>query len=559
MASTRPSQFRHSGRAVAACALALAAFAGCGSDEKPDAEAAASFDLSCPDTPLSPAPLRRLTRFEYANTVRDIFGVDLPLAELFPRDERALGFDNQAGTLSFTDLHAQGYMVAADTVTGWLDAEPGRWLALAGCDTPDRACTGEFVARLGRRLLRRPLLAAESDALLAFFGDDFSETGFAEGASRLSAALLQSPEFVYRFERGPAASPAGRSAASPWLLASRLAFLFWGSGPDEATLDAAAKGQLASARDVEREARRLLADPRARRGVLHFYVQWLDLADLSELEKDRRLFDYWDESLRADLGRETPRFLQAVLWEDDARFETLLTAPYTFANAALKDFYGLPIGDPEQQTLERVELPEASGRLGLLTQGAILARQAQPNQTDPIHRGKFIRERFFCTSPPPPPPDLVVSPPELDPRKTTRQRFAQHRADPGCAVCHELLDPTGFIFENFDAIGRYRSTEAGVPIDASGYLRFTDVEGEIVGVPDLARRLAASSEAKRCVIEQWFHYGFGRGETEADACTLGKLEQVFERSRGNLRELLVALTQTDAFLNEAPAPEPEEP
>jgi hypothetical protein len=403
------------------------------------------------------------------------------------------------------------------------------------------------------------LEAAEGEALLAFFGADFSETGFVEGASRLSAALLQSPEFIYRFERAPATSAAGRRAASPWLLASRLAFLFWGSGPDEATLDAAAAGELASARDVEREARRLLADPRARRGVLHFYVQWLDLADLSELEKDRRLFEYWDESLRSDLARETPRFLEAVLWEDDARFETLLTAQYTFANAALRDFYGLPLGNPEQEAFERVELPTSSGRLGLLTQGAILARQAQPNQTDPIHRGKFIRERFFCTSPPPPPADLVVSPPNLDPRKTTRERFAQHRADPACGGCHELLDPVGFIFENFDAIGHYRTTEGGVPIDASGYLEFTDVEGEIVGVPDLARRLAASKEVKRCVIKQWFHYGFGRGVTEADACSLGKLEQVFEQRRGNLGELLVALTQTDTFLSDVPAPEPEAP
>jgi hypothetical protein len=540
-------------------ALALVVAAGCGADPHPNGGGDARLDLTCPAAPVSPAPLKRLTRFEYANTVRDVFGLDLPLAELFPRDERALGFDNQAGTLSFSDLHVQAYMDAADVVTDWLDAEPGRWRDLAGCDATSEACARGLLSRLGRRLARRPLASAEVDSLLELFARDYSEPGFAEGASRAVAVLLQSPEFIYRFERSPSTGASQPRLASPWQLASRLSFLLWGSGPDEDTLDAAESGRLATARDVEREARRLLADPRARRGVLHFYVQWLDLTELDEVEKDRRLFSYWDESLRDDLGRETPRFLEAVLWEDDARLETLLTARYTFANAALKDFYGLAIDSADGATFERVELPESSGRAGILTQGSILSLKAKVNQTDPIHRGKFIREQFFCMSPPPPPADLVVTPPDLDPRKTTRERFAQHRSNPGCEPCHELLDPVGFIFENFDAIGRYRTTEADVPIDASGYLKSTDIAGTVVGAQDLAAGGAARQDVKRCVIKQWFHYGFGRGETEADSCTLEKLGEAFERSRGSLGELLVALTQTDPFLYETPAPDAEEP
>lgn len=308
---------------------------------------------------------------------------------------------------------------------------------------------------------------------------------------------------------------------------------------------------------MAREARRLLADSRARRGILHFYMQWLDLSSFDDVEKDARLFKYWDETLRSDMKNETARFLEAVLWEDDARFSTLLTAPYTFANAALADFYGIPAANGSSSELVKTSFPNASERSGVLTQASILSRQAKANQSDPIHRGKFIRERFFCAPPPPPPPDLVVSPPKLDPRKTTRERFAEHRANAACAGCHDLLDPVGFIFENYDATGHFRTSEADAPVDASGYLKNTDITGAVTGVPDLAAKLATSKEVRSCVIKQWFHYTFARGEGELDACTLQKLEKVFDESHGNLAELLVALTQTDPFLYVAPAPDAE--
>jgi hypothetical protein len=151
-----------------------------------------------------------------------------------------------------------------------------------------------------------------------------------------------------------------------------------------------------------------------------------------------------------------------------------------------------------------------------------------------------------------------VSPPRLDPRKTTRERFAEHRADPSCAGCHELLDPVGLIFEHYDAVGQYRETEADVPIDATGYLADTDVPGAVNGVVDLGERLARSADVRRCVVKQWFRYAFARAETDEDACTLDALDQAFSASGGDLGELVVALTQTGPFLAPAPAPEPEE-
>ncbi|HEX6272379.1 MAG TPA: DUF1592 domain-containing protein [Polyangiaceae bacterium] len=539
--------------------LALAALVGtgCASDatEKP-AGGKKQTDLSCPSEPRSPAPLRRLTRFEYQNAVTDVFGTELPLDDLFPRDEVALGFDNQAGTLSTTDLHVQGYLEAATSIAEWLVAEPARLAAISGCDAQDAGCLAALVESLGRRLLRRPLAGSELDGYLEAAGDASSPAAFAEGAVRTIAMLLQHPEFLYRFERIASDAPSdGAPLASPYVLASRLSFLFWGSVPDPSLLDAAASNALATRADVEREARRLVSDGRARRGLLHFYLQWLELSDFELVDKDRGLFTRWDDALRDELGRETTRFLEAVLWEDDARFETLLTAPYTFANAVLADFYGLPVDDPEQSELTKWNFGAGVPRRGLLTHASILSTQAKANQTDPIHRGKFVRTQFFCTEPEPPPPDLVVSAPVLDPRKTTRERFAQHREDESCSGCHDQLDPVGLIFEHYDAIGRYRETENGLPVDSRGYISESDILDDIDGVPELAGRLAESAEVRRCMVKQWFRYTFGRGETDADTCTLDKLEDVFVETRGDLNELLVALTQTDPFLYATPAPE----
>ncbi|HVR18047.1 MAG TPA: DUF1592 domain-containing protein [Polyangiaceae bacterium] len=531
---------------------------GCASDAAHEpADGQKGADLSCPGEPLSPAPLRRLTRFEYQNAISDVFGNTLPMEDLFPRDEVALGFDNQAGTLGTTDLHVEGYLEAATTLAEWRVAEPARLAGISGCGEESPECLEALADALGRRLLRRPLTRAELDRYLEAAGDATSPEGFSEGAVRVVAALLQNPEFLYRLERASNDSWDGSSQpfASPYVLASRLSFLFWGSVPDPSLLDAAASNTLATRADVEREARRLVADERAKRGLLHFYLQWLKLSDFALVEKDRVLFTRWDDSLRDELGRETTRFLEAILWEDDARFETLMTAPYTFANAVLSDFYALPIGNPDQTELTRKDFGAGVPRRGLLTQASILSTQAKANQTDPIHRGKFIRTQFFCTEPQPPPPDLVVSPPVLDPRKSTRERFEQHRADDSCAGCHDQLDPVGLLFEHYDAIGRYRDTENGVPVDATGYLSDTDIFDPIDGVPELAERLAESTQVRQCVIKQWFRYTFGRGETEADACTLDKLEDVFLKTNGDLNELLVALTQTDPFLYATPAPE----
>ena len=535
---------------------ALLGCGGAGGEEPAAADAGVDvLDLRCGAEAPEAVGLRRLTGFEFGNVVKDVLGVEIEREAMFPADEESYGFDNQADTITVTDLHVDGYLRAGEKVLAAFEAEPARLDALANCEWSEAACRESFVAEVGRRLLRRPLRAEEHGQLLTFF--DAEGVSGHEAAASVVAALLSSPECLYRVEREAAADGA---LASPWVLASRLSFLLWGSGPDAELLDAAEEGRLASAADVLSAAERLIEDPRARRGAAHFYLHWLDLAHFEEVEKDRRLFPRWSDEMRGALREETLHFVEKVVWDEGARLETLLSASFTYATPLVADFYGATPASMDANEFVKTELPAAHGRQGLLGQAAILSQLATATQTSPIHRGKFVREQFFCTIPPPPPPDLVVFPPPIDPanRVTTRERFAAHREDVSCSGCHELLDPVGFGFEHFDASGRYREREGDNAIDDSGYLVGTDVDGPFVGLGGLSEKLLASRQVKRCVATQWFRYAFGRGETAADDCTLDRLTEVLAESGGDLKLLMVALTQTTPFLAPAPAPEVEE-
>ena len=188
-------------------------------------------------------------------------------------------------------------------------------------------------------------------------------------------------------------------------------------------------------------------------------------------------------------------------------------------------------------------------RAGLLTQAAVLAVHALPDQSSPVSRGKLVREKLLCQPPPAPPPNANITPPEVDPTKSTRERFAAHTAEPSCKACHELMDPIGFVFESYDALGRYRERDGEVPIDTSGWISGSeDADGDVANARELAERLAASEQVRDCVATQWFRFGFGRFEAPADACSIAEAQEIFAASDGDLRELLVALTQTESFL-----------
>jgi hypothetical protein len=322
--------------------------------------------------------------------------------------------------------------------------------------------------------------------------------------------------------------------------------------PDAELLAAVRAAALRTAADVAREARRMLDDPRARQGVRNFYGQWLETAHVEGVTKDARTFPSWSPRLASLMRRETETFVEEVVLRGDSSLATLLRADYTYADKELATFYALR--GPAGTAFERVAVDPAR-RSGLVTQGALLAALAGPRQTSPVARGFYVRDRLLCAPPPPAPANINATPPEPDGRSTTRERFAQHRADPACASCHALMDPIGLGLESFDGIGRWRDQDAGRPVDASGEVRGTrDADGPFVGAVELAARLATSGQVRECFARQYFRFAFARLEQESDACTVEALAATAAAApgaagdAGPIRRLVVGLTQTDPFL-----------
>lgn len=515
-----------------------------GTSDGPDAAVTSSAVPLCVARDPGPSPLRRLTATEYARTVHDLLGGDVLDVSHLPPGERALGFDNNADVISTSDLLVDAYEGLAEQAGSVVAGDLGQYVPCA-TSSPDAACAAQFATDFGGRAWRRPLDDSEQAALASVFADGVTAGGFAEGIARVTAVIMASPQFLYRLEPGAGATAdlPDAVALSPYQLATRLSYLIWGSMPDASLFDAAANGRLGAPGDLAREARRMLNDSRAHAIVSTFHAEWLGLDKLQGIDKDAVIYPMYTPALVDAFAAETNRFVDEVVWNREGTLGALLTAPYTFGDATLASFYGLPA--PASGT----DLIQTGGtqRAGLLTQGAFLSVYGKANQSDPVHRGRFVRERMLCTTPPPPPQNIAIRPPALDPRLTTRQRFDQHTSDPACSGCHELLDPIGFGFEHYDGMGRWRDMEGGQPVDGSGALTGTDVDGSFDGAVHLASKLAQSTDVQVCYATQWFRFGYGRGETDADACSLHDLVTAFVSSKGDVRELIVALTQTDAF------------
>lgn len=537
---------------VFAIGTVLGAAGGCAGDNGD----ASSPQAKSPVLPLctsrdpGPSPLRRLTRAEYARTISDLLGPGVVDAATLPPDEQALGFDNNADVLGTSELLVASHLDLAVEAGQKIALDLQRFAPCAGADT-DAVCGTRFVAEFGRRAWRRALTGDETAELGAVLAQGQTEGGLAEGIARVAAAILGSPQFLYRLERGSTAAPElpGAVALAPHELATRLSYLLWRSAPDAALLATADGGGLVTRADLEREARRMLGDPRAREAVAAFHAAWLGLDRLADLDKDRVIYPTFNPGLGDRFRRETLAFVDEVVWRREGTLAALLTAPYTAADAMLASFYGAAAPVPAGTAADGFGLItlDRSRRAGLLTQGSFLAVHAKANQSSPVHRGRFVREQLFCTTPPPPPANVEIRAPALDPRRTTRERFDEHVASAACRTCHVLLDPIGFGFEHFDGIGRWRDTEGGKPVDATGELVGTDVDGPFDGPVALAAKLAISGQVQSCYVTQWFRFAYGRAETAADACTLADLMTTFAATNGSVRELLVAITQTDAF------------
>ena len=511
--------------------------------------------VSCTTPSTAFTPLRRLTAFEYGNTISDLLGVTLTTE--VPADAVTDGYDNNAAVLSVSSLHAEKFVLAAEEAAALAVADID---TLAPCSAPadditgEEACALAFAQSFGRRAFRRDLNATDEQALMSAYAVGRDGGSYAEGIEVMIRAALQSPHFLYRLELSTG-SMGSATQVNGFELASRLSYLIWASAPDDGLLDAAAAGELSTKEQVAEAARQMLDDPKARRGVTDFYSQWLGTRKLGTTAKNQNLFPEFTPAVRDAMTAETPALVEHVLWNDDHKLSTLLTTQTSFVNDALAPVYGVDVASSEPQL---VTLPEAQQRAGILTLAGFLSVQAHPDQTSAVLRGKFVRGKLMCQPPPPPPDDADISVPELDEGATARERFSAHaESGSSCEGCHQLMDPIGFAFENFDAMGRYREHENGRDIDASGEVvgGTGSLAGEFYGVRELAEKLAGSELVQDCVSTQWFRYAAGRNEAPGDECSISTLQNAFAESGGDLVELVVAMTQTDAFWYRRPTSE----
>jgi hypothetical protein len=501
------------------------------------------------------SPLRRMTRLEYNNTISVLLKDDSQPANSFVAEEEALGFNNQAAALVVSPLLAEQYMKASEDVAEHAVGTLLTQIPSCSSAADGAACSDEvakFISAFGKRAFRRPIAEDETNELVSLFklGITLGDTpkDASTGLELVVQAILQSPHFLYRVEFGmPDPVQGDVVQLTPYEIASRLSYLLWATMPDDTLFAAAEEGTLRTSGEIEAQAKRMIEDPRAREAVKNFHRQWLGLAKIDEIAaggKDPTLFPKYKDSLLPLFRTETETFLDQAIFEGNASVDTLFTAPYSMMNKELADFYGIKNG-PKGEAFERVEL-DPTQRSGFVTHAGLLSLYAKPNRSSPVHRGKWVRQSLLCQIPPPP-PDNVPPAPEVDKTKTTREQFAQHTADDNCRSCHTLLDPIGFGFENYDAIGQWRVKENGKDVDATGELTQTDVDGPFNGAVELARRLGESEQVRACVVKQWFRFGYGRAEQDVDSCSLGQVEQAFKTSNYNVKELLIALTQTDAF------------
>jgi len=502
-----------------------------------------------------PSPLRRLTRFEYNNTLRDLLGDTTAPGNRLPLEEQSLGFDNDANVLKVSRLLAEAYVGATQLLADAAVPELGTWVSCAaqaqapGSD-PVQAeqCASQFIDAFGPRAYRRALAPEERARMLALYTSARQSFDFNGAVGAVIEAMLLSPQFLYRLESTlPVAGNPNVLAVDSWGLASRLSYFLWGSMPDPALFDVVRAGQLVTAADVRAQAERMFDDPRTRSVVRHFNRYWLDIGGVDGQTKDAALFPDYTSAIGPLLRQQTENFVEHVYFGGAGTLNDLLTAPYTFMNGPLATFHGLSNG-PTGEAFVKVDL-DPTRHSGVLTEPSILSWNATADRTHPILRGVFIRRKFLCQEPPPPPPGVVDSRGTIaDPNATERERLAIHSQDPICAACHASIEPIGLAFENFDATGRWRDLEGGRPVDATGHILGTDVEGDVNGAIELTQKLAQSEQVRQCVALNWFRFANGRGETEQDVCSTQRVNQRFADSGGNLRELVLTMTQTDAFL-----------
>jgi hypothetical protein len=510
--------------------------------------------------------MRRLLSWQYRNAVRDILGYAAAAAVDPPTDVPLNGFASVGSatlSLSPVDIEKLETSAFAAALAAVHDEGPQPWRVCAPASFDDATCASQIIANVGRRIFRRPLSTGDDSgdpalppvsggteggdnelarwsAIAAQAANAYGD--FDMGLELAIAGMLQSPHFIYLVETGVPVDNADPTARrlSGFEMAARLSFFIVGTTPTDALLDAAAAGELDSREGVRIWARTLVEDVAAPDALRRFFEEKLGLAALPALSRTG-----YDASIKAAMREETLRFIDDVVWTRNADARELFTSDTTFVNDELAAFYGLPLPGSGAE-LVRVTLAPSTARAGLFTQGAFLSRFAHENRSAPTLRGKFIRESVMCQAVPAPPDDVNTVLPEptaQDLPQTTRDRMNAHVSEDSCAACHLSMDPLGFAYEQFDQVGRLRTHEVGLPVDAA-----TDLDGVPVNGPrEMGRALAEYPDVPACLIKNLFRQGTGHLEEIGEDPSLALVSVAFEDSGFRLKDALVQIVLSDAF------------
>ena len=478
--------------------------------------------------------------------------IDRPHGETGELYARLEGYNGLTGSQAPIERMAElrgGVEVSGPFNPTGISTTPSRALIFT-CDpqtTGEAACARKITENLARRAFRRPVAAEDLNRLMPFYEAGRRDGGsFDQGIEQVVAAVLVSPQFLYRAIRGPKGTPPNIEFRLTDLeLATRLSFFLWNTGPDEELLKLAETNALTRPGMVEKQVRRMLADPKASSLVTSFAMKWLTLTNLEQVIPDPKLFPGFNDQTREDFLTETESFVNSVFSEDRSVLD-LLTADYTFVNDRLAKHYGIP-GVTGSQFRKVTQIPDA--RRGLLGKAAILLRTSYGDRTSPVLRGAWVLDKMLGTPPTPPPPDTAtdLSQKAGEQPKTVRERLEQHRSKASCKMCHGVIDPIGLSLENFDAVGQWRTmdTQANLPIDASTVLP-TGVA--INGVGELRAQLAAHPETfVRTLTERLMMYAVNRRLEYFDMPQVRSIVRAAAKENYKLSSIILGIVNSDAF------------
>ena len=511
------------------------------------------FDCSVENRP-GRVTIRRLNKAEYNNTIRDLTGLDLRLADDFPSDDVGNGFDNIGDVLSLPPILLEKYLQSAEMIAKsiWTDENIRSRVFPVQPESESLedqvVAAAENVRQFATKAFRRPLRDDEKQKLFQLMRTTWQRDGTAEEIMQtVTTAILSNPHFLFRVEDDSledSESLERKGTArklNSYELASRLSYFLWSSMPDERLFELASRDKLQDREILIAEARRMLQDPKAVALVDNFAGQWLQLRDIERLTPDPNLFPSFTQSLGQAMRQETEKVFIDIV-QNDRSILDFLNADYTYVNEPLAKHYG--IDGVSGNEFRRVAL--RGGRRGILTHASILTLTSNPTRTSPVKRGKWILDNILDEPPPPPPSDV----PDLEESGETlgslREQMEQHRANPSCAVCHRTMDAIGFGLENFDAVGVWRDRDGQELIDASGKL---PSDQEFRGATELMEILAGEKKEAfaRCLSEKILTYALGRGLVSFDRCVINDAVEALNENDYRFSALVAAVVTSDAF------------